>query len=138
MDQEKKQFLFFLLLEWIEGENRNFVIARHINDGICVHLLTHKVVELKRNIHCNENKILSNSFSAESRNYSFIIPVIRILLLKYHDMLPLTIYMPGFSAADRVSQQAQEDFLELMESEEFKALMKQQIYPGMKQYETTL
>ena len=85
-----------------------------------------------------KKKILSNSFSAESRNYSFIIPVIRILLLKYHHMLPLTIYMPGFSAADRVSQQAQEDFLELMESEEFKALMKQQIYPGMKQYETTL
>ena len=77
-------------------------------------------------------------FSAGSRNYTFIVPVIRMLLRKYHDTLPLTIYMPTFSATDGVQQQAQEDFLELMEGEEFKAMMKQQIYPGMKQYENTL
>jgi len=46
--------------------------------------------------------------------------------------------MPTFSAAECAQVQAQEDFLALMESEEFKAMMKQQIYPGMKQYENTL
>ncbi|KAJ7380516.1 Neurobeachin-like protein 1 [Desmophyllum pertusum] len=75
---------------------------------------------------------------ADSCNYTFIVPVVRLLLLKYHDTLPLTIYMPTFSAADRAQLQAREDFLELMESEEFKAMMKQQIYPGMKQYENAL
>ena len=74
----------------------------------------------------------------DSRNYTFIVPVVRLLLLKYHDTLPLTIYMPTFSAADRTQQQAQEDFLELMETKEFKAMMTQQIYPGMKQYENAL
>lgn len=77
-------------------------------------------------------------FLAECRNYTFIVPVVRLLLLKYHDTLPLTIYMPTFSATDRTQLQAQEDFLELMEIEECKAMMKQQIYPGMKQYENTL
>ncbi|KAL9958919.1 hypothetical protein ACROYT_G035996 [Oculina patagonica] len=74
---------------------------------------------------------------ADCRNYTFIVPVVRLLLVKYNHTLPLTIYMPTFSAADRAQLQAQEDFLELMESEEFKAMMKQQIYPGMKQYENT-
>ncbi|XP_068687514.1 neurobeachin-like protein 1 [Montipora foliosa] len=80
---------------------------------------------------------VSSKEKADSRNYTFIVPVIRMLLRKYHDTLPLTIYMPTFSATDGVQQQAQEDFLELMEGEEFKAMMKQQIYPGMKQYENT-
>ena len=75
---------------------------------------------------------------ADCRNYTFIVPVVRVLLLKYHHTLPLIIYMPTFSAADCAQQQAQEDFLELMECEEYKAMMKQQIYPGMKQYENTL
>lgn len=77
-------------------------------------------------------------FLADCRNYTFIVPVVRLLLVKYNHTLPLTIYMPTFSAADRPQLQAQEDFLELMESEEFKAMMIQQIYPGMKQYENTL
>lgn len=85
---------------------------------------------------------LKNSFCcfflAECRNCTFILPVIRLLLLQYHETLPLTIYLPTFSAADCVQLQAQEDFLELMENKEFKAMMKQQIYPGMKQYENAL
>ncbi|RMX38939.1 hypothetical protein pdam_00016423 [Pocillopora damicornis] len=73
----------------------------------------------------------------DNENFSFIIPVIRMLLLKYHHTLPLTIYIPTFSTADHGRIQAQEDFLELIECVEFKAMMKQQIYPGMKQYENT-
>ena len=84
------------------------------------------------------SKTLLFVFLVDSRNYTFIVPVVRLLLLKYHDTLPLTIYMPTFSAADRAQQQAQEDFLELMETKEFKAMMTQQIYPGMKQYENAL
>ena len=82
-----------------------------------------------------------NKFSdilGDNENFSFIIPVIRMLLLKYHHTLPLTIYIPTFSTADHGQIQAQEDFLELIECVEFKAMMKQQIYPGMKQYENTL
>lgn len=82
--------------------------------------------------------MIRSIFLADCRNYTFIVPVVRVLLLKYHYTLPLIIYMPTFSAADCAQLQAQEDFLELMESEEFKAMMKQQIYPGMKQYENTL
>ena len=78
------------------------------------------------------------AFIADCRNYTFIVPVVRLLLIKHQETLPLTIYMPTFSAADRAQLQAQEDFLELMESEEFKAMMKQQIYPGMKQYQNAL
>ena len=77
-------------------------------------------------------------FSADCRNYTFIVPVVRVLLLKYHHTLPLIIYIPTFSAADCAQWQAQEDFLELMECEEYKAMIKQQIHPGMKQYEGTL
>ena len=84
------------------------------------------------------SKTLLFVFLADSRNYTFIVPVVRLLLLKYHDTLPLTIYMPTFSVDDHTQQQAQKDFLELMEIEEFKAMMKQQIYPGMKQYENAL
>lgn len=82
--------------------------------------------------------MICSIFLADCRNYTFTVPVVRVLLLKYHYTLPLIIYMPTFSAADCAQLQAQEDFLELMESEEFKAMMKQQIYPGMKQYENTL
>lgn len=70
-------------------------------------------------------------------NYTFIVPVLRLLLFKYHETLPLTIYIPTFSA-DRSQLLAQEDFLQLMESEELKAMIKQQINPAMKQYENAL
>lgn len=100
-------------------------------------------LDLALKIKCNKctcfgQTIFFLPFLAECRNYTFIVPVVRLLLVKYNHTLPLTIYMPAFSAVDRAQLQAQEDFLQLMESEEFKAMMKQQIYPGMKQYENTL
>ena len=75
--------------------------------------------------------------SEKCENYTFIVPVLRLLLFKYHETLPLTIYIPTFSA-DRSQLLAQEDFLQLMESEELKAMIKQQINPAMKQYENAL
>ena len=61
-----------------------------------------------------------------------------MVLLRYREHLPLTIYIPSFMVPDRNYPQFEEDFVQLVSGDEFKAFVKQQINPSMKQYETSL
>ncbi|KAK3708098.1 hypothetical protein QZH41_019181, partial [Actinostola sp. cb2023] len=70
----------------------------------------------------------------DSSNFTFIVPIIRLIVLKYRDRLPLTIYVPSFTAPDRTHPKFDEEFVSLIETDEFKAMMRQQVVPAMRQY----
>ena len=72
-------------------------------------------------------------YPGDCQNNTFIVPVMRLVLLKYQEQLPLAIYVPSFGRAS-----LDEEFAQLTASDEFQAFIKQQIYPGMKQYQASL
>ena len=69
--------------------------------------------------------------------YTFTLPLLRHILQKYGDLVPLTTYVPEFPK-QTLDADYEEQFLQNVVSDEFEALIKQQIIPSMKKYETSL
>ncbi|CAB4032624.1 Hypothetical predicted protein, partial [Paramuricea clavata] len=70
--------------------------------------------------------------------YTFTLPLLRYILQQYGDLVPLTTYVPDFPTRSLDNADYEEQFLQCVDSEEFAALMKQQIIPSMKKYQVSL
>ena len=72
------------------------------------------------------------------RKYTFTLPLLRYILQQYGELVPLTTYVPDFPTRSLDNADYEEQFLQCVGSEEFAALMKQQIIPSMKKYDVVL
>ena len=77
-------------------------------------------------------------FSEGNSNYTFTLPLLRYILKQYGDLVPLTTYVPDFPTRSLDNADYEEQFLQCIDSDEYGALMKQQIIPNMKKYELSL
>ena len=70
--------------------------------------------------------------------FAFTLPLFRHILQKYGDFVPLATYVPQFPKRAPDDPDYEEKFLQCVDSDEFAALIKQQILPNMKKYEASL
>lgn len=77
-------------------------------------------------------------FPQGDSKYTFTLPLFRYILQQYGDLVPLATYVPDFPTRSMDSANYEEQFLQCIDSEEFAALMKQQIIPSMKKYQGSL
>lgn len=70
--------------------------------------------------------------------YTFTLPLLRYILNQYGHFVPLSTYVPNFPSRHTGNADYEEKFLQCIDSEEFAALIKQQILPSLKKYEVTL
>ena len=86
----------------------------------------------------NFDSLVLNSLSEGDSKYTFTLPLLRYILQQYGEFVPLKTYVPDFPTRSLDSADYEEQFLQCVDSEEFAALMKQQILPSMKKYQLSL
>ncbi|KAM8934102.1 neurobeachin-like protein 1 [Pelodytes ibericus] len=78
--------------------------------------------------------ILSKSIQEKSETYSFLIPIVRTLVLKIYQLLYMNLHLPSLPVTNG-SPSFFEDFQEYCKSEEWRVFIDKYIIPYMKQYE---
>lgn len=90
---------------------------------------------------CTTLAIVANKlfvFLDGDSKFTFTLPLLRYILQKYGEFVPLDTYVPDFPKRVLDNPDYEEQFLQCVDSKEFAALMKQQILPNMKKYQTSL
>ncbi|XP_064646322.1 neurobeachin-like protein 1 isoform X2 [Lineus longissimus] len=79
------------------------------------------------------NNILSKALDVEKEHYSFLIPVMKALLEKCHDLLSLSAYLPSLPSTT-ASPTFFDDFKVYSRSEEWANFIAKQVDPSMQQF----